>query len=974
MLFRSVARVVIDKARPYLEIERVVDAAKRAIKTTEGDEEKAKGDKALIEAARVRRTKAQKDLDESEKKKKDIVQLIEIERDRKTVHLTHDGIAIAQEAAGVGSFYVGNNMEWPHLMEQALRAHLVYERDKEYVVEKQTNPHFSDIVIVDEYTGRKMAGRQWSDGLHQAIEAKEKVQIKQETQTLATITLQNFFKLYRALAGMTGTAQTEAEEFSKIYRLDVVTIPTNRPIARVDNEDRVFRTEKEKNDAIIDEIKEESDKGRPVLVGTTSVEKSEMLSKLLTRKYGIQHEVLNAKQHEREANIVEVAGWQHKSAHGEMVGNVTIATNMAGRGTDIKLSKEAHASGGLHVIGTERHTARRIDNQLRGRGGRQGDPGSSRFYVALTDELMSMFAGDWTIKVLGFLGMEEGMAIEDKRISKGILRAQKKVEERNFIARKNLLEYDDVMDRQRLTFYGMRQKVLEGREVNEIIWKMIGEAISDAVDKYVVQDYTAAVVSEWVRTNFDVQLEPSEFKGMKHYDELEKFVKDQARAEATTQITGTLGEYMGEADTSPENWDVKNMASWMMARFQVNLSQAQIRKTSSDDLETKLRTAAVDQINARDCSGLQKYLEPKFPEQELATWAREKFDITVTADDMFAGERAKALKSPEQIVDLIEGRARAAYARREIEYPIDHAITYAFGGDTEGTDNPYTLEYLHAWVKTKYNVEMPVDQMRGMSPRKLREEILKLQEPYFIGDKLKNEVDATIAESKGDLAALAGRVSERYQTRLVADDLSPDGLMKLAVASADEGTPAEEIEAFTLHEAIRRRGRQFYRKELTELEQYVLIQIFDQTWKDHLYAMDLLKSGIGLHSFAERDPRILYKKEGFAFFRQMLAGVRDKVTDLIFRARISGAAEHRSNYRETEAVHEDAGGYGVAENVRATAAAVDPRPPESDGESDGRELAKVKTIINEAPRVGRNDLCPCGSGKKYKKCHGANQA
>src|SRR5439155_9015550 len=277
----------------------------------------------------------------------------------------------------------------------------------------------------------------------------------------------NFFKLYKALSGMTGTAMTEAEEFSKIYRLEVVTIPTNRPVIRLDHEDRVYRSEREKWEAILEEIHEESQKGRPILVGTTSVEKSEMLSNMLKRKYGVEHEVLNAKHHEREAQIIVKAGLQHKNVHGETVGNVTIATNMAGRGTDIKPTKEALEVGGLHVVATERHTARRIDNQLRGRSGRQGDPGSSRFYVSLQDDLMKLFAGEWTIKVLGWLGMEEGMAIEDKRISKGILRAQKKVEERNFLARKNLLEYDEVMNHQRTSFYGMRQQVLEGRDVDQ---------------------------------------------------------------------------------------------------------------------------------------------------------------------------------------------------------------------------------------------------------------------------------------------------------------------------------------------------------------------------------------------------------------------------------------------------------------------------------------------------------------------------
>ena len=966
----AVARVVIEKARPYLDAEKAVEAAKRAIKAAEGDEDKAKGDKKQIEAARTRKAKAEEALAEAEKKKEGITQYLEIERDRKSVHLTHEGIAAAQEAAGVGSFYVGNNMEWPHLMEQSLRAHLVYERDKEYVVEKQSNPHFSDIVIVDEYTGRKMAGRQWSDGLHQAVEAKEKVTIKQETQTLATITLQNFFKLYKALAGMTGTAQTEAEEFNKIYRLDVVTIPTNRPVARVDNEDRVYRTEKEKWEAIIDEIKEESDKGRPILVGTTSVEKSELLSKMLNRKYGIEHEVLNAKQHEREAAIVAKAGHQHVNAHGENCGNVTIATNMAGRGTDIKLAKEAHAAGGLHVIGTERHTARRIDNQLRGRGGRQGDPGSSRFYVSLTDELMSMFAGEWTIKVLGFLGMEEGMAIEDKRISKGILRAQKKVEERNFMARKNLLEYDDVMDKQRLTFYGMRQQVLEGRDINRIIWKMIGEAITDAVDKYIVQDYAAAVISDWAKTNFEVQIEPGDLKGMKHFPELEKYIKEQARAEASTNITATLGEFMGEDDNDPEHWDTKNMASWMMSRFQVSLSQAQIRRTSADELENMLRQAAVEQINARDCQGLLKYLEPKFAEGELAAWAREKFAIEITADDMFTGDRAKAQKSPGEITDLIESRARAAYARREVEYPVDHAMTFAFGGPDGDTDNPYAADYIRAWTLAKYNVDLPLEHIRTTSVRKLREELIALQEPYFTGDKLDKEIDALISSAADDLQTLAKSASERYGLRLTAKDLQPAALNELAAEDADEEFDPANPPTLSLRDFLHRRGWQSYRRELTELEQFVLIQIFDQTWKDHLYAMDMLKSGIGLQSFAEKDPRILYKKEGFAFFQQMMAGVRDRVTDLIFRARVVGQAQARSNYRETAAVHEDTGGYGVAENVKATGGALEGQPPREEGEAP----VKVKTIVNETPKVGRNDPCPCGSGKKYKKCCGAHAA
>jgi preprotein translocase subunit SecA len=612
----------------------------------------------------------------------------------------------------VGSFFVGENMEWPHLMENAMRAHVVYERDKDYVVERGQKGEM-EVIIVDEYTGRKMIGRQWSDGLHQSVEAKEKVPIKEETQTLATITLQNFFKLYKALSGMTGTAMTESEEFAKIYKLEVVNIPTNRPVIRKDEEDRVYRSEKEKWEAIIDEIKEESAKGRPVLVGTTSVEKSEQVSNMLKRKYGIEHAVLNAKFHEREAEIVAQAGQQIVNPHGETVGRVTIATNMAGRGTDIKPVKPALEAGGLHVIGTERHTARRIDNQLRGRSGRQGDPGSSRFYVSLQDDLMKMFAGEWVIRVLGWLGMEEGMAIEDKRITKGIVRAQKKVEERNYLARKQLLEYDEVNDYQRTIFYGLRQQVLEGRDVDAVIWGMINDAIKDAVDKYITQDYVAGVVSEWAKTNFEVQIDAYDLRGMHHLDELERYIKEQAEAEALTTITSTLLEFMGDDEGAEDedeeggggrrggggaNWDVKGLSSWAMSRFHVNLPQTQIKRMTKDEVEERLRSTAVEQIAKREMTGLHKYLEPLFAEGELAAWARDKFDIQIEPRE-FVLEDGLTRRPAGEVVELIQARARAAYARREIEYPVDHALTFAFGGDEGSTDNPYAADYVRRWAK-----------------------------------------------------------------------------------------------------------------------------------------------------------------------------------------------------------------------------------------------------------------------------------
>jgi preprotein translocase subunit SecA len=963
-----VARKVMELAKPYAAAEVAEDAAKRAIKAAEGDEDKAKNS-AEKEQARARQEQAKRQLEEATRRKEGLTQYYEVELDRKSVHLTHEGIAAAQDAAGVGSFYVGNNMEWPHLMEQAMRAHVVYERDKDYVVERGPKGAM-EVVIVDEYTGRKMVGRQWSDGLHQAVEAKEKVPIKEETQTLATITLQNFFKMYKIRAGMTGTAQTEAEEFHKIYRLDVVTIPTNRPVVRADHEDRVYRTEREKWENIIEEIKDTSDKGRPVLVGTTSVEKSEMLANMLKRKYGIDHEVLNAKFHEREAQIIALAGQQHKNQRGDMVGNVTIATNMAGRGTDIKLTPQTTAAGGLHVIGTERHTARRIDNQLRGRSGRQGDPGSSRFYVSLQDELMKMFAGEWTIKVLGWLGMEEGMAIEDKRISKGILRAQKKVEERNFLARKNLLEYDEVMDHQRTSFYGMRQKVLRGQDIDVIIWDMIGQAIADAVDKFITQDFVAATVAEWARVNFEVNIEPEDLHGKRNVLELESYIKYQSRAEAETNITATIGEFMGEGEgeSDTRHWDTKGLQSWAMSRFHVNLSQNQIRQMSPEEVETKLRLAAVEQIDNRNCAGLMKYLAPNFAEQELVNWAREKFNIQVKPEEFILDPKGHNLLPADQIIDLIESRARAAYARREINYPVEHALTFAYGGPEGFTDHPYSAEYIQKWAMHKYGVQIPLDQIRTGTLQKLHDTLVAHQERFLTGGEMERTVDGLIAAHQ-DTESLRKAFNERFDAKLTSRDFE----VQVETDAKDMRVVTQPASAEQIRQLLMERARQALRAELTDLEQFVLVQIFDQSWKDHLYAMDILKNGIGLLSFAEQDPRVQYKKQGYRYFQEMMAAVRDKVTDLIFRARVVGAMQARSAYKETAAVHDATLGYGVAENLAASASAAKGQPPgemQQAADQTQGEGAKVKTIVRETPKVGRNDPCPCGSGKKYKKCHG----
>jgi len=424
----------------------------------------------------------------------------EVKEKERQVNLTEEGMLKAEELVGVDTFYTGSNMDWPHFIDNALRAKELFKRDKDYVVQD------GQVTIVDEFTGRLMEGRTWSDGLHQAIEAKERLKIKQENQTLATITFQNFFKLYDKIAGMTGTAMTEAPEFASIYDLDVVEIPTNKPLIRTSHPDQVFLKETDKYAAIVDEIIKEHSYGRPLLVGTISIEKSEALSKMLAQR-GIDHEVLNAKQHAREAQIIAKAG---------QAGHVTIATNMAGRGTDIVLGEGVAEMGGLHIIATERHEARRIDNQLRGRAGRQGDPGSSKFFLSLEDDLMRVFAPEWAGRLLEKFGAEAAReALEHPMITRAIQRAQKRVEEHNYDIRKQLLEYDEVMNEQRTLVYSQRQDILEGKDVHPIIMSMIEEATDSAIDTYVPQTSREGEpdpegLAGWALGRFGIHLDPAE--------------------------------------------------------------------------------------------------------------------------------------------------------------------------------------------------------------------------------------------------------------------------------------------------------------------------------------------------------------------------------------------------------------------------------------------------------------------------------
>ncbi|MFC1590533.1 preprotein translocase subunit SecA [Candidatus Omnitrophota bacterium] len=598
-----------------------------------------------------------------------------------TVNLTEGGVIKCQELLNVKNLYDDIQSEWEHHIRQAIRAHELYHLDRDYVVKD------GEVMIVDEFTGRLMPGRRWSDGLHQAVEAKENVKIERENQTLATITFQNYFRMYRKLSGMTGTAETEAVEFHKIYGLDVVVMPPNRPLLRTNHPDVIYKTEHEKFTSVCAEIQELHKLGRPVLVGTISIEKSEKVSAMLKR-IGIPHHVLNAKYHEKEAEIVAKAGQPY---------SVTIATNMAGRGTDIVLGEGVAKKGGLHIIGTERHEARRIDNQLRGRAGRQGDPGSSRFYLSLGDDLMRIFGSDRITTIMEKLGMEEGQDIQHPWITRSIETAQRRVEQHNFEIRKHILDYDNVMNRQREVIYDERKRILCGADLKGYINDILEEVLDEA-----------------------------------------------------------MGAYMNEK-ASPDQWD---------------------------------------------CEGLRQYLKLRF---------------------------------------LINAR----------DLDIEH---------------------------------MGRNEVRDSAVEKMR----------------------SVYESK-------------------EKSLGPE-LMR-------------------------------------HFEKMLLLQVVDTRWKDHLYAMDSLREGIGLRAYGQRDPLVEYQHEGFAMFSDMIGRVKEETLEFLFKIKTVEDQKEKAVFdiSHQEMKHDQVSAFQKPAGGQADEAL------SYEGQAPQVQSAPYK---RDAPKVGRNDPCPCGSGKKYKKCCG----
>ncbi|RMG49629.1 MAG: preprotein translocase subunit SecA, partial [Acidobacteria bacterium] len=617
----------------------------------------------------------------------------QVDEKARTAALTESGVERAEQMLGCGNLFDPVNMEMLHCINQALVAHTLYHRDKNYIVKD------GQVIIVDDFTGRLMPGRRWSDGLHQAIEAKEGVRIEPENQTLATITFQNLFRMYEKLAGMTGTAETEAEEFAKIYDLDVVVIPTHKPMIRIDHPDLVFRTMEEKWNAVVEEIKDCYRRGQPVLVGTVSVENSEMLSKRL-KKLGIPHNVLNAKHHEREAEIVAQAGRK---------GAVTIATNMAGRGTDILLGgnpeflarellkkreinpdeatpeqwaeavremkritdeehKEVVRLGGLHILGTERHESRRIDNQLRGRSGRQGDPGSSRFFLSLEDDLMRIFAGDRVKAIMNRLGgWPYGEPIESKMVSKAIERAQKSVEAHNFSIRKHLLEYDDVMNRQRETIYSLRRQLLEEEDQREYIMSVAKDLFEDIVDQYLSTDlspedwdYNGLKLELRNIYGFDLETEVPEYEELGP-EELKEIVWPKLEAIYTQK----------EELLNPE-----------MLRYYERVIMLNIV-----DSQWKDHLLVLDHL--REGIGLRGYAQ----RDPLVEYKRESFELFQAMLDRIDRETIRFLWNLQVSVEAAPAeRLRRRTPRRErLQY--QHATASALAGAATADDRPRTVRH-----------------------------------------------------------------------------------------------------------------------------------------------------------------------------------------------------------------------------------------------------------------------------------------
>jgi preprotein translocase subunit SecA len=905
----------------------------------------------------------------------------EVKEKEHTCHLTDEGIHKAEELANVESFYTAGNMEWPHLVDNALKAHHLYKKDKQYAVMRHPETNEMSVIIIDEFTGRLMLGRQWSDGLHQAVEAKHSrdgVKIKEETQTLATITLQNYFKLYKKLAGMTGTAMTEANEFWKIYKLDVLAIPTNKPLIRINHSDVIFRSEKEKWEAVVEEIVEVHQSGRPLLIGTTDVDKSIKLSALLKRR-GVKHELLNAlpEHAAREAEIVAQAG---------RIGAVTIATNMAGRGTDIILGgnpetlawarlknkyatrldvpegewkqvvddieakekmkeegREVAALGGVHIVGTERHEARRIDNQLRGRSGRQGDPGSSRFYLSLQDDLMRIFAGEWVAGILTRLGMQDGQAIESRMVSRRIEAAQKKVEERNFDIRKNLLEYDEVMDHQRKKVYGYRQEILEDANCKVRVLTMIDEQIDLALERFLDEDYGPASFAEFAAKRLGVELDAADF-ARSDFTEAEKTARDKASRMIPTQVHEAMEENLNP-DADQKEWSWQALAGQVNKRWGLKTTDRQLKQIGRDNLAEHLIEQAEKAVAEVDLSGGRDFLAADWGRRSISDWVRLKFQIKLEPE-LFVNQEAPEIKQ------LIHTEVMKLYRQKESEFPVKVGMASYMGDRAQAAagGQRYDREGLFHWTRKRFPEAGDVlseDDFRTQSRAKLQERLLEISKAYF--PKLGQEdIDAKLESSFEGTS-----VSEAEDAKELAEWVKKE--LKLEVPEQALTGVSMETARQVLWNAYDER----YRPEMRSMERNLILDRLDSSWKNHLYTMDHLRSTIGLRSYGQDDPKTEYKREGMKEFDAMWEGIQDKVTDSVFRMEEEGSFQEWSI---GATVHE------ASQGALAHEANMQSQQQQAIANSQKGDK-KQEPIRNRGEKVGRNDPCPCGSGKKYKNCH-----
>jgi preprotein translocase subunit SecA len=932
-----------------------------------------------------------------------------------TVTLTDDGVRQAEKLAGVESFYTAGNMDWPHLIDNALKAHHLYKLDVNYVIKE------GKIVIVDEFTGRLMEGRQWSDGLHQAVEAKEGVQIKEETQTLATVTLQNFFKLYSKLAGMTGTAMTEANEFWKIYKLNVVAIPTNRKVQRVHHNDVIYSTEKYKWKAVADEIeayhkwdlvrtrkgeihsgtiKSDTDqevvlassedgsrqtfarsqveavqyRGRPILVGTVSIEKSEQLAAMLQRR-GIKHEVLNAKNHKREAEIIAQAGRR---------GAVTIATNMAGRGTDIVLGGNPESLawaqlqstyetrldvphdewtalvqkmaadhlmkedgdkvkqlGGLHVIGTERHESRRIDLQLRGRCGRQGDPGSSRFYLSFDDDLIRVFAGPFVRRMMELGGFKDDMPIESPMVSRRIDSAQKKREEYNFEIRKSLLDYDEVMDEQRKRIYSFRQRILNGASCRDLVLEMIGKQVESVLTSVLAPTFGAESFARYAGQKLSVELEGRTFRNLS-FGEAVKMARDEAERRAETDVIGAIDENLPRGEEEAE-WNWQAMVKFANTRWGLNLRESDLKQAGRDRLDELILEKARHAIRRMEMDEAAPMLERDYGLRTALHWARNKFGLVIEPAEL------AALETPEAIRAAIVAKALERYDQKEAEYPVMAGL-YQFDRSTP-TQPQLDREGLAQWASSRFDAEVdrasftsqPRDEVRQQlvatsleSQRRGRTAVNELRERV---EDLVESGNVPLKDANGAGNGLATWFREQTRTELPLEQL-------------------QKLEAEELRQRLEAMVQDHFHPEMRRMERLVLLEVVDSAWKDHLLAMDYLRSAVGTRGMAQLDPKVEYKREGMRLFESLWNSIDERVTDLIFRMEQFSDGFVSRTFVNQRAIHQ--------------------APPTSDigrqqqqaieMSQSGGEEKKVDPIRNRQTRVGRNDPCPCGSGKKYKAC------